>query len=465
MKNTYNFLDVSLSSLGVALGVNNIQDFLGLLLLIVSLLNIAFKLLNSIIRKIKNKDILSIEEDLEKARQEIEALKNKEDWLMIIKEKTISFYLQFLKDTPTSELDAPTITMLLQAFRGYLLNSVDELNAQLVSDVASAIEELTPVLESKIATAKSEAISTATASADTTATAKLNEAKGELNTSIGEVAEDLSSYKTTSAQRFSTEEIYLDDINTNTGDEIRVHNTINIDNSDIKGVHAVYTDFIAPTSEDKELGVSGDVNMYSYALKGVGGLTMNSQIDMNTNDIIDAETIQVNDTLKVNYIEDNSGNRIINADERTINSEYIYNTEIIESNEVYAIDQIKIGNTYCTEDDLITAKKHLYLHSIYLYGNDEDDSSYYINLSIYLDNNNVIDNFTKLYQYIINNGCLLSGERYITANGYSDTGNYEVIYSLSAYTDNQKIILHTHRDSTPEIKSIDLIIDNTTQIL
>lgn len=42
-------------------------------------------------------------------------------------EKPISYYLGVLRDNPTTELDAPTIAQLLQAFRSYILENVKEL--------------------------------------------------------------------------------------------------------------------------------------------------------------------------------------------------------------------------------------------------------------------------------------------------------------------------------------------------
>lgn len=42
-------------------------------------------------------------------------------------EKPISYYLGVLRDNPTTELDAPTIAQLLQAFRGYILENVKKL--------------------------------------------------------------------------------------------------------------------------------------------------------------------------------------------------------------------------------------------------------------------------------------------------------------------------------------------------
>lgn len=46
---------------------------------------------------------------------------------MSIVEKSISYYLELLRDNPTTELDAPTIAMLLQAFRAYILENVKTL--------------------------------------------------------------------------------------------------------------------------------------------------------------------------------------------------------------------------------------------------------------------------------------------------------------------------------------------------
>lgn len=44
---------------------------------------------------------------------------------MSITEKSISYYLTYLRDNPTTELDLPTISMLLQAFRAYLIENIE----------------------------------------------------------------------------------------------------------------------------------------------------------------------------------------------------------------------------------------------------------------------------------------------------------------------------------------------------
>lgn len=76
---------------------------------------------------------------------------------MIINEKPISYYLEYLANNPTSALDAPTITLLLQAFRGYLLDNLKtkyvhniyvEINDSSAEDTRSASFMLTIINES-----------------------------------------------------------------------------------------------------------------------------------------------------------------------------------------------------------------------------------------------------------------------------------------------------------------------------
>ena len=62
---------------------------------------------------------------------------------MLLEEKSISYYLKWLSENPTSELDAPTITLLMQGFRGYLLSSVNELTDYIHTHTGVGITDVT----------------------------------------------------------------------------------------------------------------------------------------------------------------------------------------------------------------------------------------------------------------------------------------------------------------------------------
>lgn len=75
-------------------------------------------------------------------------------------EKPISYYLEVIRDNPTTELDAPTIAMLLQAFRAYILENakkryihklyIDESNGDFYFVIINNSEDEIESLESLI---------------------------------------------------------------------------------------------------------------------------------------------------------------------------------------------------------------------------------------------------------------------------------------------------------------------------
>lgn len=68
IENAFNFF-------GIFYGINNIEQFLGIILLTINTFLILFKTIYKIILKIKNKQYNNIEKDIENAIDEIEKLK------------------------------------------------------------------------------------------------------------------------------------------------------------------------------------------------------------------------------------------------------------------------------------------------------------------------------------------------------------------------------------------------------
>lgn len=71
IENAFNFL-------GIFYGLNNIEQFLGIILLTLNIFLILFKTIRKIILKIKNKQY-NIEKDIENAIDDIEKLKGEEN--------------------------------------------------------------------------------------------------------------------------------------------------------------------------------------------------------------------------------------------------------------------------------------------------------------------------------------------------------------------------------------------------
>lgn len=71
IENAFNFL-------GIFYGINNIEQFLGIILLTLNIFLIFFKTIRKIILKIKNKQY-NIEKDIENAIDDIEKLKGEEN--------------------------------------------------------------------------------------------------------------------------------------------------------------------------------------------------------------------------------------------------------------------------------------------------------------------------------------------------------------------------------------------------
>lgn len=71
IENAFNFL-------GIFYGINNVEQFLGIILLVLNIFLILLKTIYKIILKIKNKQY-NIEKDIENAIDEIEKLKGEEN--------------------------------------------------------------------------------------------------------------------------------------------------------------------------------------------------------------------------------------------------------------------------------------------------------------------------------------------------------------------------------------------------
>ena len=75
MRKSIQLIDYSVDVASGGYGLANIQSILGIILLVLSILSILFKCGFSIYTHIKNKQYKEIENDLEKAQEEIEKLK------------------------------------------------------------------------------------------------------------------------------------------------------------------------------------------------------------------------------------------------------------------------------------------------------------------------------------------------------------------------------------------------------
>lgn len=76
MNKTLQVIDYSVDVSSGAYGITNIQSILGIILLVLSILSILYKMGLSIYTHIKNKQYKEIAEDLDKAKEEIEKLKD-----------------------------------------------------------------------------------------------------------------------------------------------------------------------------------------------------------------------------------------------------------------------------------------------------------------------------------------------------------------------------------------------------
>ena len=79
MRKSLQIIDYSVDVTCGAYGLANIQTILGIVLLVLSILSILFKCGLSIYTHIKNKEYKEIAEDLDKAKEELEKLKEGED--------------------------------------------------------------------------------------------------------------------------------------------------------------------------------------------------------------------------------------------------------------------------------------------------------------------------------------------------------------------------------------------------
>lgn len=75
----YNYFDYSLNAFSLVFAGVNFEDIFSIILIIISIISILFKLSVSIYDKIKAKDYKSIQEDIEKAKEELEHLKKLEE--------------------------------------------------------------------------------------------------------------------------------------------------------------------------------------------------------------------------------------------------------------------------------------------------------------------------------------------------------------------------------------------------
>lgn len=75
----YNYFDYSLNAFSLVFAGVNFEDIFSIILITISIISILFKLGVSIYDKIKAKDYKSIQEDIEKAKEELEQLKKLEE--------------------------------------------------------------------------------------------------------------------------------------------------------------------------------------------------------------------------------------------------------------------------------------------------------------------------------------------------------------------------------------------------
>lgn len=76
MNKSIQAIDYSVDVASGSYGIANIQSVLGIILLVLSICSILFKMVFSIYTHIKNKQYKEIIEDLDKAKEEIEKLKD-----------------------------------------------------------------------------------------------------------------------------------------------------------------------------------------------------------------------------------------------------------------------------------------------------------------------------------------------------------------------------------------------------
>ena len=77
--NVYNKFDAVLNVLGATVGLSMIQDIMGIIIMILTGINIVFKLYLTIKQRIKDKKVDAIPEDIEKSINDLNNLVNKED--------------------------------------------------------------------------------------------------------------------------------------------------------------------------------------------------------------------------------------------------------------------------------------------------------------------------------------------------------------------------------------------------
>lgn len=76
MRKSIQVIDYSVDVASGGYGLANIQTILGIILLVLSILSILFKCVLSIYTHIKNKEYKEIADELDKAKEEIEKLKD-----------------------------------------------------------------------------------------------------------------------------------------------------------------------------------------------------------------------------------------------------------------------------------------------------------------------------------------------------------------------------------------------------
>lgn len=80
MNKAYNTYDTVLSIMGISFSLVNIQEFIGILIGVLTLINIFYKMISQIVKHVKNKEFDKVSEDIENGIEDLKK-EGKEKWV------------------------------------------------------------------------------------------------------------------------------------------------------------------------------------------------------------------------------------------------------------------------------------------------------------------------------------------------------------------------------------------------
>lgn len=71
MNKAYNIYDTVLSAMGISFSLANIQEFIGILIGFLTIINILYKMISQIVKHVKNKEFDKVSEDIESGIEDL----------------------------------------------------------------------------------------------------------------------------------------------------------------------------------------------------------------------------------------------------------------------------------------------------------------------------------------------------------------------------------------------------------